>query len=142
MKFRIIEFEGTAEEFKEVQHLFDQGQAGTVSIIDTSLDPKEAITKVLRRLPVTEAQRDLYEALAGGQRVDYQQLLKRMGKESGELRGALGALGRRISATPEIKQAGLEPNVYAILNYEYEGDDVYISLKPYALEALREEGVI
>ena len=56
--------------------------------------------------------------------------------------GVLGALGRRINNNPEIKKAGVEANIYAVLIYERDGEDLYISLHDYVVEVLKDFGII
>jgi hypothetical protein len=142
---KVIQFDGTPEEFKAVAHLFSKGELvnGSRSPSGTAptIDPKSAIKKVLSRRPISEGQRALYEALADGP-VEYQELLRKTGREASVMAGVLGALGRRVSNTKEIRLAGLPENSEAILHWEYDGESYVYSLRDYALEALVEEGVI
>ena len=56
--------------------------------------------------------------------------------------GVLGALGRRINNNPEIKKAGLEANIHAVLIYGRDGEDLYISLHDYVIEVLKDLEII
>ena len=56
--------------------------------------------------------------------------------------GVLGALGRRINNNPEIKKAGVEANIHAVLIYERDGDDLYISMHDYVIDVLKDFGII
>jgi len=145
---KVIIFDGTAEEFNEVaQSLSDATTASDISKGDMAsgkdevVEPKEAIRKMLKRISISNGQRAVYRALSEGE-MKYEDLLKKIGKTSGELAGVLGALGRRINNTKEIHQAGVPGSVTAVLHYRKENDELYLSLTKDAEQVLKEEGVI
>ena len=149
---KITQFEGTPEEFKAVaSHIFGESTASEKEVLVServeetptaeSIEPKEAIREMLTRIPIPPGQQALYEALSGGQ-ISYGELLERTGRTGQQMAGLLGALGRRINGTPEIKQAGLPGNVKAVLNYERIGGKRHMDLTIHAKEALEAEGVI
>ena len=149
---KVTQFEGTSEEFQVVaSHLFPKSTADEEEVVATegakeapateSIQPQEAIRAMLTRIPIPAGQRALYEALSEG-RISYDELLERTGRARPQMAGLLGALGRRINATKEVKQAGLPGNVEAVLNYERIGGKRHMSLTADAKEALEAEGVI
>lgn len=145
---KVIMLEGTPAEIKEVASLFMESPAQTAaepasvtSSDQPSIDPVEAIKKMLTRLPISDGQRAVYKALANG-KLEYSEYLKSTGRSAQQMAGVHGALGGRINNTQEIHQAGLPGDIYAVLNYEEQGDKGYFSLTPHALEALKEEGIV
>ena len=145
---KLVMLEGTPDEIKEVAHLFvdtataGSGQAGAAGDPwDAGMDPVKAIRRMLKRIKISEGQMAVYEALANG-RLKYSEYLARTGRTVEQIRGVHGALGRRINSTPEIHQAGLPGNSKAVLVWDGEGEDWYLSLTPHALEALIIEGVV
>jgi hypothetical protein len=142
---KMLMFEGTTQEFDAVAHLFRGANHGEIldahAASEPEIDPASAVRRMLKRRPVSEGQRDVYSALADGP-VEYNEFLKVTHRKSSEMAGVMGALGRRISNTKEIRSAGLPANSGAIFTWEQDGDKQYISLKDYAIEALREEGII
>ncbi|MFW6126126.1 MAG: hypothetical protein ACOC58_03385 [Chloroflexota bacterium] len=145
MKFRVVEFEGTPEEFEVVKpHLGESTpneEAVSVSETNEPVEPEEAIRRMLTRRPISNGQRALYEALSEG-RLAYDELLERTGRTGQQMAGLLGALGSRINSTRAIHQAGLPGNVGAVLKYERIDGERHLSLTPDAREALEAEGVI
>lgn len=143
---KVMQFEGTPEEFRAVAYLFDssstQPQEAPIAKDSTpTVDPVDAVRAMLTRIPISNGQKAVYKALAGG-RLAQAELFEQTGRPSQVMAGVLGALGRRINNTPEIHQAGLPGDTSAMFNWEKEAGVWYISLQPYALEALEEEGVI
>lgn len=139
---KVIKFEGTPEEFEAVAPLFgDTPENGPSPPRPPTVEPKEAIRAVLTRIPNSKGQLAVYQALADG-RLEYGEFLRRTDRTGGKMAGVLGALGRRISGTKEIANAGLPRNCNAMLEWEREGEIEHISLRPYALEALREENIV
>jgi hypothetical protein len=145
---KVIQFEGSREEFQAVAHLFEGSPApeqasdrGTGEAEQPTLDPVTAIRRMIARREVPYGQHVIYRALADG-RQEYDEFLRRAERDARRMSGTLGALGRRINETPEIHQAGLPGDTSAVLKYETEGEIRYISLTPEALEALRAEGII
>ena len=145
---KVTKFEGTAEEFKAAAHLFSDSQPTEQndSLVKKpsdvpSIEPQEAIRRMLTRLPISDGQMAVYKALSTG-RLEHNDFLRRTERKAGTMAGVLGALGRRINNTEEIHQAGLPGNTKAILKWEKEGGKVYYSLTPHAIEALKAEGVI
>lgn len=141
---RVIQFEGTPDEFSTIEHLFrnpsipnHDDSSDVTKDSPSSIEPKEAIRCMLTRRPVSKGQQAVFTALAEG-KLEYEELLRRTGISSGSMAGVMGALGRRISNTSEIRQAGLKGNTTAIMEY----DKGYLSLTKDALEVLREEGLI
>lgn len=145
MKISKVIFEGTPVEFKEIDYVFIENPSGAASPQrednNKVIDPKDAYRAMLRRIPIPNGQRDVYQVLANGE-VEYGEYLRILGKTWNQVAGVHGALGRRINNTPEILQAGLPGNMKAISNWRKDGDKDYISLKPDFLEVLKEEGVI
>ena len=142
MKFRIVEFEGTPEEFEVVKPHLSESTPGEEGVSNSEpIEPEEAIRRVLSRRKIPNGQRALYEALSEG-RLAYDQLLERTGRTAQQMAGLLGALGNRISSTSEIRQAGLPENVEAVLKYERIDGKRHLSLTPHARKALEAEGVI
>lgn len=141
---KVMKFEGTPEEFRAVAYLFgdsatqeqlpEEEAVPTVATVD-------AIRAMLTRRPISNGQRAVYAALADG-RIEYDELLARTDRPGEVMAGVLGALGRRINNTPEIRQAGLPGNVSAIMVFETVSGTRYVELTPEALEALEEEEVI
>jgi len=145
---KVTKFEGTAEEFKAAAHLFCDSQPTeqSDSLVKKpsdvpSVEPQEAIRRMLTRLPISNGQMAVYKALSTG-RLEYNDFLRCTERTAGTMAGVLGALGRRINNTEEIHQAGLPGNTKAILKWEDEGGKGYYSLTPHAIEALKAEGVI
>ena len=147
---KVTQFEGTAEEFKIVANLFSNKSNEEESITNENglaledgkvVEPKEAIRKVITRRPVSKGQKAVYNELANNE-LSPDELAQKIGRTPEQLRGVLGALGKRISNTKEIKQADLPENVTAILRYRSTDEGWFISLTPDAKEVLKEEGII
>lgn len=142
MKLRVVEFEGTPEEFAVVRPHLSESVTGEEEVPDSeAIEPVEAIRQMLTRRPIAHGQRVLYEALSEG-RLAYDELLERTGRAGQQMAGLLGALGNRINNTPEIHRAGLPGNVEAVLKYERIDGKRHLSLTPHAREALEAEEVI
>lgn len=142
MKFRVVEFEGTPEEFEVVKsHLGESTPGEGEDSTSEPIDPVEAIRRMLTRRSISNGQRAVYEALSEG-RLAYNDLLERTGRTGPQMAGLLGALGSRINSTPEIHRAGLPGTVEAVLEYEKVDGERHLSLTPHAQEALEAEGVI
>lgn len=137
---KIITFEGTPEEYQKIAHLLTDISSDAEETLDP-VEPKEAIIKMLKRIPISDGQMAVYKSLQR-ERVEYQEFLNRTGRTSGAMAGVMGALGRRISNTPEIKAAGLPENTNAMFNWESEDEAWYLSLQPHAVDALLEIGII
>lgn len=81
---------------------------------------EQLIRRVIRRHRVPPGQRALYTTLleAGEEGLDFATLAARMGRSTEELSGVLGALGRRINATPGIESLPEPPGVALLFNYK------------------------
>lgn len=142
MKFRIVEFEGTRDEFDVVKPHLGESTPGEEEVSEgESIEPVEAVRQMLTRRPISNGQRALYEALSEG-RLAYEEVLERTGRTGQQMAGLLGALGSRINSTEAIHQASLPGNVEAVLKYERIDGKRHLSLTPHAKEALEAEGVI
>lgn len=108
---KVIMLEGTPEEIKKVAHLFvetplegtSNGSAAQ-AVIEPTIEPVEAIRRMLTRRPISNGQMAVYKALAGG-RLEWYEYLNQADRTSAQIAGIHGALGRRINNTPEIHQA-------------------------------------
>lgn len=145
---KVTRFDGTPEEFKAVAHLFGDsplfatnGPSAESGAELPQIEPRKAIRSMLTRLSLSDGQLAAYKALANG-KLEYHEFLKHAGRSAAEMAGVLGALGRRINNTEEIHQARLPGNTNAVFKWEKEGGMDYISLTPYALEALKAEKII
>ncbi len=147
---KVTKFEGTPDEFRSVADLFGYGspiaeqnlQEETMTTDEArTIEPKEAIRRMLKRRPIPEGQKSVYQALKDGE-VKAEDMPKKIGRAAAKYAGVMGALGRRINNTKEIHDAGLPANIYAVINYRKAEDGTYLSLTPDAEEVLREEGVI
>lgn len=151
---KVIIFEGTPEEYASVAGLINNPNQTLAQIEEVepkvmpksspTIEPKEAVRRVLKRIPISKGQRQVFAALANGP-LKHSDLLEKTGKTAEEMAGILGALGRRINGTKEIHAAGLPGNVYALLDYqedkELEGRHI-IGLTENAYAIMKEEGVI
>ena len=145
---KVIIFDGTAKEFRSVaQSLvdsslgFDFSDEPIADDVEDSVEPKEAIRSMLKRIPISKGQRAVYKALSEGE-MSSSNLLEKIERTPGQFAGVMGAMGRRINNTKEIHQAGLPANVYAVIKYRKTEDEMYYSLTQNAEEVLKEEGVI
>jgi hypothetical protein len=157
---KVIQFEGTIEEFKVIAYLFSASPHAQTMTLTTSpevmdtpaahqppatpavaVTPVEAIHALARRLPPSEGQKKLFQALKDGP-VSKEELLDITGWTAAELRGTLGALGKRVNGTPAVHAAGLPPSSDAIIQGTRQGDSWIYALQEYALEALRDEGLL
>lgn len=117
MELSRLNFVGTAEEFAAVEHLFVSGHTGDIEIVQDHSgssngevkEQDEVIRDVIRRRPVSQGQRQLYEVLheAGGEGVLKPALAKAMGRTDKQLDGVLGALGKRIFGTEGTGDRGI-----------------------------------
>ena len=149
---KIIKFEGTVEEFRAVNGLFDDSDTIENSSSRVTMDQmnkeanslsaqKNALKAMLNRIPIPDGQLDIYRSLSNGE-LEYSEYLKRMDRVAGEVAGVHGALGRRINHTKEIIESGLPGNMNAVIIWRKSGGKDYVSLKPEFIEVLREEGII
>lgn len=142
----VVRFEGSPEELKEVAPVLfselveEEKEEGEVNIIK-DVTPVDAIRKVLTRIKISDSQLEIYTTLAGGP-LETGEFLRRTNSTTKTMRGVFGALGRRISHTEEIEQAGLPSDTTAMLNWFKKDDKEYIELQPHAREALLLEGLI
>ena len=147
---KVTQFEGTAEEFKTVAHLFSKNMAQeepATNEISTEIEkkeeiePKEALRKMINRIPLNKHHKALFKALSEGEtRLD--KLGNKINITPEQFRGVMGGLGRRISGTKEIKKAGLPESVKAVIFYRKIDDGWSVSLTADAKEVLMEEGII
>ena len=145
---KIIKFEGTAEEFAVVSKFFEDGgesipESGTSSsFADEELQSsvrKTAYKVMLSRIPISEAQLDIYKALKDGE-LEYEEYRRVIDRTEREVAGVHGALGKRIKGTKEIQAVGLPGNMEAIMTWRNEGGKYFLSLKPEFLQVLLEVG--
>jgi hypothetical protein len=153
MKLIKVVFEGSVEEYRSsgVASLFN-GHAHVDSsgsqeggkkedAKEDAIEPKEAVRRMLQRLPMSDSLRELFLVLKDGpQSID--EIKAKTGWESSKLRGVIGGLGRRASGTPEVQMSGLDASSAAVLKWEQVGNSWIYSLQPYAAEALKQEGII
>ena len=141
---KVTQFEGTAEEFEAVAHLFMSNESETLDKkkpVPEHSDLVSAIREVLARRPVSKGQREVFIALADGE-LKYEEFLKMTDRTPSQMAGVFGALGRRISNTPAIKAASLPQNLNAMIKTRRDGESKCLSLTPYAEDALEKEGII
>lgn len=157
---KVIQFEGTPDEFKVVAYLFsapvldpvvgltpspevkDQSESNNEAATPIiTVTPVEAVRALLRRLPPSEGQKKFFHALKDGP-VSKEALLEVTGWSPAELRGTMGALGKRVNGTPEVHAAGLPTDSNAMVESTRSGGSWVYALRSYALEALSEEGLI
>lgn len=115
MKVRNIEFEGTAEEFVTVAHLFgNQSSAASESIkgikagvsdgasTNVAAEVKlEHVERVLTRLHLSRSMRGVLKALLSSRTgLTTTEIAKAVGITNAELAGVFGAFGRRVANTP------------------------------------------
>ncbi len=137
---KITIFEGTPEEFKSVVNVLGNTTISSLKEEDAQIDIKKAYKAMLHRAQIHEGQKDLYRILAKGE-ISKPELYGLMDRSDEQMRGVLGALGRRISGTPEIMEAGLPGDINAIMVWNKTSNNT-ISLKPEFLEVLIEEKII
>jgi hypothetical protein len=128
MEITKLSFTGSPDEFAAVEHLFwserDESEqrhelvskseprvrfnsppaGATVFGRDTEGKTPEDYHRLLTRLPVPEAQQQIYKALykAGDKGLTAGELEARIRRKRSELPGIMGALGRRVNSTPGI----------------------------------------
>jgi hypothetical protein len=140
-----VEFEGTPEEFQSVAYIFasmdSEDRAEEEDEEEPVVSPTDAVREMLNRIPIRNGQRAVYRSLANG-RLEYGEFLRKTNRKGQEMAGVLGALGRRINGTEAIHDAGLPGDTDALFEWPKVAGKKYIELKPYALEALKIEGVI
>ena len=141
-KMKITIFEGTPEEYKEVAHVLGKTTDDTSKPESekVTISRKDAYRAILKRAIIHDGQKDMYRILAKGE-MPKPEFYKLMNRTDEQMRGVLGALGRRIGGTPEILEVGLPGNVNAVIDWNKNGKNT-ISLKPEFLEVLKEEGLI
>ena len=157
---KVIQFEGTPDEFKVVAYLFN-GPATVPAVTLTAspevkdlsestneavsppitVSPVEAVRALLRRLPPSEGQMKLFRALKDGP-VAKEDLLEATGWSPAELRGTMGALGKRVNGTPEVHAAGLPTDSDAVIESTRNGGSWIYALRSHAREALAVEELI
>jgi len=147
---KVTQFEGTAEEFTSVAHLFSESMEEeekstneiTKEVEKTrDIEPKEAIRKMITRIPLRKRHKALFNAMAEGE-IHLDELASKINLTPEQFRGVMGGLGRRISGTKEIKEAGLPENVTAVIFYRKTDDKWSVSLTADAKDVLIEEGII
>ncbi len=150
MKLSKLNFEGTAEEFAAVEHLFVTGAVENTELVDVeertgSLDGEgkgrdDIIRDVIRRRPVPPGQRQLYEALheAGDQGLLKPELAEAMERTERELTGVLGALGKRIFGTKGTGEQG----ILLFLEISAANGTWRYRLRPEVRAVLKAEGLI
>lgn len=147
---KVTKFEGTPEEFQVVAHLFSDtpapdkslpSQGNGIAEGEGNKQKKEAIRLMLTRRDIHSGQKAVYKALADGE-LSYAELLEKLNKTPEQMRGIMGALGRRVANTPEIVKAGLPGHVGAVVHYRKADDGWHLSFTSEAKEVLQEEGLI
>lgn len=150
---KVIFFEGSPDEFITVApYLGGQlpgdpipevpgREEGPVGEEQAREKRKNAIRIALNRAALTENTKQLFQILHEGE-IQYEELVERMEIGRRGMTGVTGSLGRRMSYTPEIEQAGLPGNIYAMVIYRLEKGSYYLSLTQEAAEVLEEEGYI
>ncbi len=157
---KVIQFEGTPDEFKVVAYLFSapapthamtlttspevtetSGSANQIALPAITVSPVDAIRALARRLPLSEGQKKLFQALKDGP-LSKEELLDVTGWTPAELRGAMGALGKRVHGTREVHAAGLPTDSSAIIEATRHDKSWIYALRSHALEALQAEGLI
>lgn len=143
MKLESMRFEGTPEEFKAVAHLFEDPtskEEGKKLEEVTEMEKKDAIRTMITRRKLPNGQRELYLALMDGP-LEYDELLAKTSRSPEQMRGLIGALGKRVNATGEVHEAGLVGDSTLVLNTYLESGKKYIGLTDEVLEVLKEPEV-
>ena len=111
MKIRIIEFEGSEQEYQAVAHLLGAAATATDAVARPApLDPVAQAVRALSRIPLPNPARDLLEAViaAGPKGIAVGALAARLGVASERpVNGHFGALGRRLNGTPGADGTGI-----------------------------------
>jgi hypothetical protein len=116
---------------------------GVNMIIVASSDA--VIGEILRRRDIPKGQRDLFRALdeGGNSGLGSEELAQRMGGTLIELRGVLGAFGKRINATPGIRETqGRKPGIRLVLRVERKSGQNRYWLKPEFQTILKDKGPV
>jgi hypothetical protein len=148
---KVVSFIGTSDEFKSVAHLFLGGQEAASLEGAPEIAPEvegssnfAAITRVLKRIPISPGQKALYQALynAGSDGLMQKELAQKIDRTEQELSGILGALGRRINGTDGIVIQEDELAISVFFDVEWIDDEWHYTMKPILRKALEKEGVI
>jgi hypothetical protein len=139
-------FDGNAEEFASVADLF-RGDA----LEDLAAAPEQLggapdaearlIRRVLTRRKPVDGQVALYRALAAadGSWLSLDQLASATGRRPRALTGVLGALGRRVNATPGIAAAGrVGAGIALLLDLERRESGWHYRLRPATRDVLKD----
>ena len=104
MKIRIIEFEGTEQEYQSVAHLLSGSAAAALPLDGApTADPLSVLRRAMSRIPLPDTARDVMEAViaAGPTGLLAPELANILGVPGGAIiTGHIGALGHRFNATP------------------------------------------
>lgn len=142
MKVKSLQFEGTPEEFKAVAYMFDGSHTETERESDeiVTINAKDAIRTMITRRPLPNGQRELYLALINGP-LEYDEFTRKMGRTPQQMRGLMGALGKRVNATEEVHQAGLPCDSTLVVKTFQKNDKKYVSLTDDVLEVIKEPDI-
>lgn len=160
---RIVIFEGTPNEFEAVQHLLDSQvseESATVqaseeqTMISTAdaddakpakvIPDRDVIARILDRRAIPDGQQSLYQALYKNRDryLTPDEAAAEMGRTRDEFHGVLGALGRRIAATPGVQvPEGWGWVTYLMHIPSQDGHWIY-KLHPEVVEVLEEKGLV
>jgi len=113
MRIAKIAFSGTAEEFKQVAHMFASEAEGTAEVPvprgngETSADATVTFVRhLLTRRRIANGQLAIFKALyeAGDQGLSKARLAAATNRTEKQIHGVMGALGRRINHTGGIDE--------------------------------------
>jgi hypothetical protein len=138
---RVVEFDGSPEEYAEYLKLRAEQQArqgmepGAVSPLVPALDEfsraelQKFIKRVLNRILIPQGQRDLYGVLyeAGDRGLSRNELIEKLQRSPAEVAGVVGTMGRRIHQTPGARGAA---EALGILPADRAGLVIFFDLTP------------
>ncbi len=145
MRMIKLVFEGSVDEYAVVRPQFEATEQPAISEEPlTEHDVYDDVRRVLRRLPIPDNHRRLFQVLAaaGESGMKRSELRDALDITDGELNGVLGALGRRVNGTPGLnfnKGQGLALNLFFDTS---KGHEWHYRLRPQAYKALQDEGLL